>query len=1113
MNQKNAVRRIMAVLISTFIILSCVCPVFAVKAEGEGEEETASGGGIFSESWFKGWEDIYNLSPEFGDMAEAGRFNENISGTEAEKDMIYACQDIIPGFQDAYSRYLVNNPVTANFAASAAVFIAGSDYDWTDFAHDTTHTGLEKALIFSALYKNGNGNGLDDIIRKVNSMIRNLNHTDQAVRASSVLALNTYLEDDVRNNMFSNVGISRVKNEMQNSLDEVADFVISYGTWLGTKDADIASLPAGVWETLENSFDEDALDNIHFPTRNGSYALSLKRHLVRAASDPDLFRRVFKEQINKRLDYLQMVYEASVSDYNSVPEEFWSSVSADTEGPGLIEKKLSELVVNVSTKINKMLNSQTIRFENIVYGRVKTNGGIGLSVNNFSFELEENNVYAITGSGIYVIMRGLVIIGVMVFLMYYLAKESMVTSARERSKIKSNIGFVLLAMFLMYAMPNLVDAMIHIRDALLYEISQAVGDSAFDSMYSLAENFKKLASKSKELVDSFQYLGMVIITIYLAFVYIGMACSMTIMFALFPLFVIFSFRDHKILNEWVTFVLGVITTPIIDAVLFILPLLAARTNTVTDLIKLILCLSIIPARGMVRRMLGFSTSAGAELVGLGAIMAGGRAIGAMARTARNTVTTVATGVSSAASDLGNARLHQRLGRAGASDSVDFSSLGSEASDSSSPLSGTISELGGGPRGGGSGGGAFGGLTDTQRRVLNSSANINNFEQNGILNNLDHDTAATLYKKRAARTVAQTMFKTAGTVQGGLAGGALGLGASTFLGSNAAMMLGSGGMAMGAEVGGAAGQVAGTAVSAGLRGASSGAYAAYNNYTSGVTPSMMSAAMMGSYGDLVGGRPIEEAEIVRDEDGNPILDVNGDYVYKGQKELGVPLFTDVSQALGGNRSAVMTNLINNQDAYADTVNNNIQRILNSKGDLGDMESALINEFTNYGYVGASLLSDNPLESLDRAYIPNNPSVDNAAFRAMSDAIYNCSEARVDVNGKVWFPGAQGAPENFDKLPLAFKGINAGYHMPSYEDKKNGNSFTPQQGYIGRGMVENMKANMPSAIKKTEAKPNYGEGVKKSGEAGAETFKPYDRPAEKTQSQVNDDMSRINSFLNA
>ena len=1106
MNHKNAVRRIMAVLVCTFIIFSCVCPAFAVKADGE--TETTSDGGIFSESWFKDWNDIYNLAPGFGDMATTTRRTESETGTDTETRMITYVEnyilDLVPGLiSNGYGSDLIS--VLRSFGTDIFNLDA---LKWSTFSSDRTHSDWELAFLLCALYKNNSSSytALSDMVRHTSDLVQDLNGTDEAVRSSSVLALHNFMEDTLRMERFGGLDIEEVKNRAQNNIDKAADFWIDYANW---------------YKSPENvSFNEGAiefLEDIDFPVYEGSGSgfsgrRTMQRCLEFIGSEPEMFKRVFKNAINQRFDYLKLVYDASLEDYESVPEDFWSSVDADTEGPGLIEKKLSELVINVSTKINKMLNSQTIRFENIVYGRVKTNGGIGLSLNNFGFELERNNVYAITGSGIYVILRGLVIIGVMVFLMYYLMKESMVTSAKERSKIKSNIGFVLLSIFLMYAMPNIVDAMIHIRDALLYEISQAIGDSAFNSMYSLAENFKNLASDSLELVDSFQYLGMVIITIYLAFVYIGMACSMTIMFALFPLFVIFSFRDHKILNEWFTFVLGVITTPIIDAVLFILPLLAARADTVTDLIKLILCLSIIPARGMVRRMLGFSTSAGAELVGLGAIMAGGRAIGAMARTARNTVTTVATGVSSAASDIGNARLHQRLSRAGAEGSVDFSSLGSEATDSSSPLSGTVGELGGGPRGGGVGGGGFGGLSETQRRVLNNSANINNFEQNGMLNNLDHDTAASLYRKRAARTVAQTMFRTAGTVQGGLAGGALGLGASTFLGSNAAMMLGSGGMAMGAEVGGAAGQVAGTAVSAGLRGASSGAYAAYTNYTSGVTPSMISAAMMGSYGDLTGGRPISEAEIVRDEDGNPILDVNGDYVYKGQKELGVPLFTDVSQGLGGNRSAVMSNLINNQDGYANTVNGNIQRILQSGRSLDEMEGDLINEFVNYGYVGASLLSDNPMEALDRAYIPNNPSVDNTAFRAMSDAIYNCSEARVDGNGKVWLPGAQGAPENFQDLPLAFKGINTGYSMTSYEDKKNGNSFSPQQGYIGRGMIENMKANMPSAIKKNEAKPNYGEGVKKSGEAGAETFKPYNKPKGKTQSQVNDDMSRINSFLN-
>ncbi|MCR4992889.1 MAG: hypothetical protein K6A45_07585 [Lachnospiraceae bacterium] len=732
--------------------------------------------------------------------------------------------------------------------------------------------------------------------------------------------------------------------------------------------------------------------------------------------------------IRDRISWLGKVKAEVNTQMSQVPEGYFNNVVTEKKA-GTIEKNLSELVTDVASGLRSILEGNTIRFENIIYGRVQTGStsNVGITVNNFSFELEKNNMYGIAGSMIYVLLRGIFIIGILCFFAYYLVKESMVVSAQARSKLKENIGFVILSIFLLYAMPNLVDMFIHLRDLVLHAIANGfMDDSVFDSMGSLADHFKAAATASHGLIDSCEYMGMVIITVYLAFVYIGMAAAMTIMFAFFPLFVIFSFRDHKVLNEWVTFALGIITTPLIDAVLFVIPLIATKINVASDLVKLILCMSIIPARGMIRRLLGFSTSTGAELVGLGAIMAGGRAIGAVARTARNTVSNVASGVSNIASDRTNARFFDDLAKedngTGNLSGNAASAAGERASAfgdnvAGSPIGSTVAAATGGTGGTGTAATRAGGSrgyqpTKEEQSFLKKHANVNNFES-GTFANLDPATKAKMYRERAWRTAAQTMFRTAGGVQGGLAGATLGLGASTFLGTNAAMMMTSGGMEVGSAVGSATGNVAGTGAAAIGRGAVS--------LASGNKDGIGAAF---SYNTGIGSENFEVGDI----------------------RAGI---------IGDTTDATISNIIANDSAFADEIYNNFNGIAGDDSMTAEqMQDALITSYARYADVGAAMQNSDRAQSAASSYIP--PDSRLKSMHAMHECLRAGAEARMDLDGSIFFAKPSSMSDtDYKNLEYAFPKIHYGYNAESYYDEKKRAHYTPMDGYIGSGMIQNMK----------------------------------------------------------
>lgn len=1016
---KKSMPRFFAVLLCLILIIMNMTPVL-VSA------------GTFDESWFKGIENVYNEVGVF-DSIDVGLATTTDSGEYVTIGDIYGGNNFscLQPLLEPFLIKIQKNFISSRGKPSESTFNAEENkglYEWywvswmiyslsnldpgidMNFAHYAAG-GFAATVSFNDLW--GGSSFRDAFLNSpyklgwvptVQALVNELNSAPVDSRPAKLKALSDYIES---------IKPEYLDNPAGNA-ELYKDFV-----WKMTRFVESGRMSEYYDRSwLDEVFTFDATLSAE-NSIEGTAKRLIKSDIVETNEDAIYW------YIYDRLKYLSDVRAKVREQMAMVPDGYFNNVVTEKKA-GTIEKNLAELVTDVTTGLRGILEGNTIRFENIIYGRVKTGStsNVGVTVNNFSFELERNNMYGIAGSLIYVLLRGIFIIGILCFFVYYLLKESMVVSARARSKLKENIGFVILSIFLLYAMPNLVDMFIHLRDLVLHAIANGfMDDSVFDSMGSLADHFKSAATTSYSLIDSCEYMGMVIITVYLAFVYIGMAAAMTIMFAFFPLFVIFSFRDHKVLNEWVTFALGIITTPLIDAVLFVIPLIATKINVASDLVKLLLCMSIIPARGMIRRLLGFSTSTGAELVGLGAIMAGGRAIGAVARTARNTVGNVASGVSNVISDRSNARFFDDLakedGGTGKLAGVAASAAGERASAfgadvADSPIGKNVAAATGGAGTTAATSGVARGYQPTkeEQSFLKKHANINNFES-GAFANLDPATKAKMYRERARRTAAQTLFRTAGGVQGGLAGATLGLGASTFLGTNAAMMMTSGGLEAGSSVGSAVGDTAGTAYAALGRGAISVA----SGNRDGIGAAL-------SYNNGIGSENFEVGDI----------------------RAGI---------IGDDTDTTINNIMTNDSAFADEIYNNFNGIAGDDSMTAEQkQDALITTYARYADVGAAMQNSDRAQAADTSYIPTKSKL--KSMHAMHECLRAGAEARMDIDGSIYFAKPDTMSESdYKSLEYAFPKINYGYNAASYYDEKKRKSYTPMDGYIGSGMIENMK----------------------------------------------------------
>lgn len=326
--------------------------------------------------------------------------------------------------------------------------------------------------------------------------------------------------------------------------------------------------------------------------------------------------------------------------------------------PGRVEKYIAELVRNIASALIALLQDTIgASIDSIIYGRVGS--GHPNMVNIYAFELRKGNPYGVTASVCYALLRGMMFIFLGVSFVFQLAKAAWSgQTAKSRDEIKSILPTLLIKFCALMLMPYLLDVSVYVRDVLLYGIKEVTGQMVTGgATLSLSKSFLLNAERSGTFVDAAMYLGTVVLTIYFVFIYVSVAIDMLVCFVSFPFVCVFHSRKKDLISGWISTVFSNLMTPVIDAVLLLVPLLTSLM--LSDVIRgvaviqLVMCMLIIPARVRLKALLGIQSNERNGFLGAMAVMTLTRALASRVKQSAGKIADVV-------SDARKSRMHGEL---------------------------------------------------------------------------------------------------------------------------------------------------------------------------------------------------------------------------------------------------------------------------------------------------------------------------------------------------------------------------------------------------------------------------------------------------------------------
>lgn len=351
------------------------------------------------------------------------------------------------------------------------------------------------------------------------------------------------------------------------------------------------------------------------------------------AADEDLLENEVDESNNSRFGSTSPWLSGSQDNsiYGNVIDAGEEEQDISVEKPGRVEKYIAELFRNIgSALISVLQDSIGASFDTIVYGRVGS--GQPNKVNIYAFELRKGNPYGVTASVCYALLRGMMFIFLGIGFVFQLAKAAWSgQTAKSRDEIREMIPTMIVKFSALILMPHLLDVALYVRDVLLYGIKEVTGQMITGgATLSLSKAFLLNAERSGTFVDAVMYLGTVVLTIYFVFLYVAVAIDMLVCFVSFPFICVMHSKKKDLMGGWMMTVFSNLMTPVIDAVLLLVPLLTSLM--LSDVVKgvvviqLVMCMLIIPARIRFKALLGIQSNERNGFLGAMAVMTFARAL-------------------------------------------------------------------------------------------------------------------------------------------------------------------------------------------------------------------------------------------------------------------------------------------------------------------------------------------------------------------------------------------------------------------------------------------------------------------------------------------------------
>ena len=332
----------------------------------------------------------------------------------------------------------------------------------------------------------------------------------------------------------------------------------------------------------------------------------------------------------------------------------------EPDEPGMVEKYFSELLRNIASSLIALLeNILGTSLDGIIYGRVGS--GKPNSVNIFGFELRSGNPYGVTAAVCYSLLRSMAFVFLGIVFVATLAKSLWTgQTAQSREQIKSSILSTAMKFSILMLMPFLFDVALYVRDVALYGVKEVTGQMVTGgATLSLSEAFLTNAERTGRFVDAVMYLGTILLTIYFAIIYIALAIDILIAFVAFPVLCLLHSPKRDLLGNWVMSVLSDIITPLLDAILLMVPLLTSMMlgDVIRGIavIQMIMCMLIIPARNRIKSLLGIQSNERGGFLSAMGLLAMGRMIAGKAKGAVQRIAGIR-------SDLEKSRAHGEMAK-------------------------------------------------------------------------------------------------------------------------------------------------------------------------------------------------------------------------------------------------------------------------------------------------------------------------------------------------------------------------------------------------------------------------------------------------------------------
>lgn len=485
--------------------------------------------------------------------------------------------------------------------------------------------------------------------------------------------------------------------------------------------------------------------------------------------------------------------------WNSTKTQQYGTIYGTTIGGGKVESEepdgfgamimefLCWIVFWLAEQLDGILSNGGIALDNVIFGRV---AGYGVKLNGssnyitmFGFELTNDNPYGYVAAILFQRIRSYIYIFMALYCLYKLIRIACKGDYDQmRMDAKVFAGNVVLAFGAIVMMPYILDLFLYVRDVLLKGITFATLDDMFGANGFL-EAFRNAAAAEKtNLIVDLIYLGAVVLSLFIAGIYVAYAMTMMVHFIFFPAVCLRGLSDNRAYGEWAGETLSLTIMPIVDGMILLIPLSfikMANGNLALNILSLIACGLLLVVRKQVKRTLKLQDNSSLDNGAIATVMGLGMAAKGLANVGKKAIGKFAGGAKqagalwqSAKEDSQQAKIHDMEADIPEKDGLSAPINASMGVDASTGLSG-----------------------HTRSDVASAKADMLR-------------KRATQKRWKAAAKVAGGTLGAAGAVGGGVTGATIGAGLGAFAGpSMQAAALG--GMASaGATIGGGVGDLAG-----------------------------------------------------------------------------------------------------------------------------------------------------------------------------------------------------------------------------------------------------------------------------------------------------------------